>query len=385
MSYDVEQLRATEFPVTQEYVYFVNCGIAPTPVRAARAAQQFVEDTMRCGVLGEEHWYPTIEQTRTKLARLVGSAPEQIALVKNTSEGFNIIAGAIPWQTGDKILIAEGEFPAAIYPWQALEAAGVEVCMVPTPHEQLHPELFVPFLEQGNVRLVVASWVQFHTGWRTDLAALGAVCRAAGAWVCVDVIQGLGALPLDLGQLPVDFCVWGGNKWLMSVQGAGGMYVNPALEDQLLPANVGWLGADWQSFESLDPATPLKTTVARYEEGTRSMICLAALEQSLDLILELGPAAIAAHIHELTDQLVQGLEQTGSLVRSVRTDDHWSGIVSWYAPHADQTRIAEYLRSQGVLVTLREGSLRAAPHCYNNEQDVQRLLQAYQEALREVR
>ena len=122
-----------------------------------------------------------------------------------------------------------------------LQRDGVEVCIVPHQNERITADTFAPFLAGGKVRLVVVSWVQFHTGWRADLAEIGALCRDAGAMLCVDAIQGVGALPLDLTATRVDFCMFGGNKWMMSLQGTGALYVNGQIRDQLHSANVGWL------------------------------------------------------------------------------------------------------------------------------------------------
>lgn len=374
MTYDVAALRRAEFPITERYAYFNNCGIAPLPARSARVVQEFTLAAMLGGTEAFTAWVPTIERTREKLAALLHVQADEIAYVKNTAEGLNIIAQAIPWQRGDVVLVAQDEFPATIYPWRMLEQQGVELRIVPPDQERITPETFGPALSQGNVRLVVLSWVQFHTGWRADVGAIGALCRDAGALVCLDAIQGIGGLPLNLAETPVDFCAFGGNKWMMSLQGTGALYINRRIRDQLVPANVGWLGVPWTNYEVLDPTTPLDQRAAQYEEGTRVSVCITALEQALDLIAELGPVNIAAHIKQVTDLLVHGLRERGASVRSQRDGEHWSGIVAWTHPAHSLYEVAAALHAADVLITLREGSLRAAPHCFNDERDVARLL-----------
>ncbi len=376
MSYDVAALRRAEFPITERYAYFNSCGIAPLPARAARAVEAYTRDAMLGGTEAFMAWMPTIERTRAKVATLLNVQPDEIAYVKNTAEGLNIVAQAIPWQRGDVVLVAQDEFPATIYPWQMLERQGVEVRIVPHQNERITAETFAPALADGNVRLVVVSWVQFHTGWRSDVGAISALCRAAGALFCLDAIQGVGALPLDLSATPVDFCMFGGNKWMLSLQGTGALYVNRRLRDQLVPANVGWLGVAWSDIETLDPTTPLDERAAQYEEGTRVSVCITALEQALDLVAELGQANIAAQIKQVTDLLVAGLAARGATLRSQRDAEHWSGIVAWTHPDRDLYAVAAALHAADVLVTIREGSLRAAPHCFNDESDVARLLAA---------
>lgn len=376
MPFDVAALRAAEFPITRRYAYFNSCATAPLPARAAAAAQRHLSDRLELGTAAEAAWAPTVERTRAKLAAFINAAPAEVALVKNTSEGLGIVAQAVPWRPGDVILAAEGEFAANVYPWRGLERLGVELRLLPAPGERITPELFAPALASGKVRMVAVSWVQYHTGYRADLAALGELCRSAGALLCVDAIQGLGGLALDLRATPVDFCAFGGNKWLLSLHGAGGLYVNPRLRDQLQPANVGWLGADWASFEAMAPDQPLKTSAAQYEEGTRANIAISALEGSLDLLAELGAAPVEEHIRQLTDRLAAGIAERGGRLRSRRDGAAWSGIVAWTQPGHELGAVAGRLAEQGVLVTVRDGALRAAAHCFNNGEDVERLLAA---------
>ncbi|HEY1014559.1 MAG TPA: aminotransferase class V-fold PLP-dependent enzyme [Herpetosiphonaceae bacterium] len=376
MSFDVAALRAAEFPVTQRFAYFNSCATAPLPARAAAAAQRHLSDRLELGTAAEAAWFPCIERTRGKLARFINAAPEEVALVKNTSEGLGIVAQAVPWRPGDVILAAEGEFAANVYPWRGLERLGVELRLLPAADERIAPELFAAALADKRVRMVAVSWVQYHTGYRTDLAALGELCRRAGVLLCVDAIQGLGGLALDLQATPVDFCAFGGNKWLLSLHGAGGLYVSPRVRDQLQPANVGWLGADWPNFEIMAPDLPLKASAAQYEEGTRANIAISALEGALDLLAELGAGAVEAHVRQLTDELAAGIAERGGRLRSRREGGAWSGIVAWSQPGHEPGAVARRLEEHGVLVTVRDGSLRAAAHCFNSREDVARLLAA---------
>ncbi len=157
-------MRRAEFPITERYAYFNSCGITPLPARTVAAVAAYTRDAMLGGTEAFMAWMPTIERTRDKVAALLNVQPDEIAYVKNTAEGLNIVAQAIPWQRGDVVLVAQDEFPATIYPWRMLERQGVEVRIVPHQAERITAETFAPALADGNVRLVVASWVQFHTG-----------------------------------------------------------------------------------------------------------------------------------------------------------------------------------------------------------------------------
>jgi selenocysteine lyase/cysteine desulfurase len=151
--------------------------------------------------------------------------------------------------------------------------------------------------------------------------------------------------------------------------------VNRRVRDLLLPANVGWLGAEWGDFSTFDYDRPLVVGAARYEEGTRSLVGIAGLEQSLELLLDVGPHRIAAHVTCLTDRLIEGLHERGYRVLTPMDAAHRSGIVVFaHAQHSAQA-IFDTLRAAQIVCSVREGGVRISPHLYNTLDEIDQVLQ----------
>jgi selenocysteine lyase/cysteine desulfurase len=226
--------------------------------------------------------------------------------------------------------------------------------------------------------LLAISWIQYSTGFRIDLETLSELCAKHNVLLCLDAIQGMGAWPLDLQATPVDFCAFGGHKWLLSPQGIGVLYVNERVRDLLQPANVGWLGVKWRDFSAFDYDSPLVDTAARYEEGTRSMVGIAGLEQSLSLLLDVSPQRIAQHLSMLTDRLVSGLHELGYRVITPLDPAHRSGIVTFAHGQRSAQAIFDVLRAAQIVCSVREGGVRMSPHLYNTVDEIDTVLDALQ-------
>ena len=201
------------------------------------------------------------------------------------------------------------------------------------------------------------------------------LARDKGAHLFVDAIQGLGVFPLDVRTTPIDFLAADGHKWLLGPEGAGLFYLRREHLDLLRPIGVGWHSvahaADYSRIE-----LALQPTAARYEGGTQNMVGFLALAESLELLLELGTAAIAERILEITDLACGRLSQAGAVVVSPREGDHRSGIVSFEMPGRDSLELKRRCLDAGVVLSARGGKLRIAPHAYANEEDIDRLVEA---------
>jgi selenocysteine lyase/cysteine desulfurase len=282
----------------------------------------------------------------------------------------------MPWKPGDVVVTIKGEFPANVYPWLALQQQGVTVRFVrPRNGRIMMQDLEIAL---HGARMLAISWVQYSNGFRIDLDALSRLCASRNVLLCLDAIQGAGALPLDLQATPVDFCAFGAHKWLLSPQGVGVLYVNRRVRDLLQPANVGWLGVDWRDYTAFDYDTPLSESAARYEEGTRSLVGIAGLEQSLKLLLEVGQEQIEQHLFELTAHLAQQLVSMGYRMLTPLEREHRSGIITFSHPQRPAQELFDALRAARIVCAVREGGVRLSPHVYNNRDDINAVLNVLQ-------
>lgn len=368
---DWHSLRAG-FPVTRKWAFFDHAAVAPLSVRAQQAMIEWAADLTENGDVHDARWVQRVEEVRRQAAQLIGADPLDIAFVKNTSEGIGIVAEGFPWQPGDNMVTAAEEYPANLYPWMNLAGRGVEVRRVPSRERRL----WIDDLRQaidGRTRLVSLSYVEYASGFRNDLDAIGGLCRERGILFFVDAIQGLGVLPLDLRQTPIDFLAADGHKWLLGPEGAGIFFIRRKLVDRLHPVGVGWNSVvRSRDFSRIDFS--LKPHAGRWESGTLNVAGITALGASLELLLGIGIPAIAERVLHLTDYLYELAERAGIDVFSSRQPADKSGIVSLELPGVDLRQVVRECRNEGMVINQRAGRVRVSPHCYNNQEELDRLV-----------
>jgi selenocysteine lyase/cysteine desulfurase len=362
------------FPVTEELAYFNHAGVAPISTRVEDAIARYAAEATRRGALNYARFYDAeIERVRVRAALLLGAHADEVAFVKNTTEGLGIVATGLDWKRGDQVVVCDLEYPSNVYPWWQLGGQGVETLMLRARDGYLPLDRLDEALRHPRTRLLSISSVEFGSGARNDLAALGALCRERGVLFCVDAIQSLGCLPLDVQACGIDFLAADGHKWLLSVEGCGIFYCAARVRDQLTPRVVGWrsvennLDFDRYHFD-------LQGSAGRFEEGTPNTCGIFALGAAIDLLLELGIDAIGRRVLELTDLLVDGLRERGARVLSPRGEGLSSGIVSFLSGDEPAAETVSRLRMAGVFTAARGGGVRASPHFYNDADDLDLLL-----------
>ncbi len=372
----LDSLRQAEFPVAERYAYLNHAALGPLPRRTADAIAELAQDFRDKGVLAEAKWFSSIARTRKLVGELLNVSTEEIAFTKNTSQGLSIVAASLPWRHGDIVVTVKGEFPANVYPWLALQQQGVVVRYV----RPRNGRIVLQDLEVAlhGARFLAISWVQYSNGYRIDLDAVSRLCASRNVLLCLDAIQGAGALPLDLTATPVDFCAFGAHKWMLAPQGVGVLYVNDRVRDLLQPANVGWLGVDWRDYTAFDYDTPLSESAARFEEGTRSLVGIAGLEQSLALLLDAGQTRIAEHLQRLTDRLAHQLMTMGYRIMTPLEHEHRSGILTFCHPQRSAQELFDTLRAARIVGAVREGGVRLSPHLYNTADEIDAVLNVLQ-------
>lgn len=367
-----------QMPVTADWAYFDHAAVAPLSLPASRAMEACTADYTARGHVGARQWAAQLDDLRRLAATLVGASEEEIALVPNTTAGINIVAEGYPWQEGDNVVVLASEFPSNRLPWLNLAGRGVEIREVPNPRERLDLGDLQSACDQ-RTRIVSASWVGYATGWRNDLDALVEIAHRRGALLFVDVIQGLGVFPLDVGATPIDFFSADGHKWLLGPEGAGLLYVRREHLERLRPLGIGWHSSRHASDFSRREFD-LKPSAERYEGGTPNTIGFVGLRGSLELLLGYGAARLGQRLVEITDEACQRLEALGATIASCRQAERASGIVAFELPGRDLPAVRSHCLERRIVLSCRDGRLRISPHAYTDENDLRRLCEALRAA-----
>lgn len=367
-----------EFPILREMDFFNHAAVAPLSARAAAAIAAYGSQAAARAYV-EAGWWRRVEEIRALAARFINAAGhDEIAFVPNTSTGLTLVARGLDWRQGDEVVITNVEYPANRYPWEDLKRLGVKLIEVPQLADgRIDVEDVIDAITD-RTRVVSISHVQYASGHRIDLRPISDAVHQAGGCLCVDAIQSLGAMPVDVAALGIDFLAADGHKWLLGPEGAGIFYCRGDLVELLHPAVIGWRSmVDAEDYGNY--RFKLLPDARRFEPGSHNVAGLLALGAGMELLLRVGLDTVWTCIEVLTRRLCDGLADKGCRVFSPRRDaGERSGIVS-FEPRpgtGDAPTIAAQLQKQGVIVAVREGRLRASPHFYMNERQVDRLVEA---------
>ncbi len=362
-----------EFPSTAACVHFNHAGVAPVSRRVADAVDAFIADARDVGTLHYPAWERRGDEVRAAAARLVGGAADEIAFVGGTSDGLSIVATGFPWTRGDSVVTAAGEFPANVYPWWGLADRGVETRMAEIVGGRLTVDAVAAQVDRST-RVVSVSAVDFARGQRRPLAVLGELCRKRGILFCVDAIQALGALDIDVERDAIDCLAADGHKWLCAPEGCGVLYVSQRWVDRLRPQRLGWKSVTNQG-RYLPYHFDLKPEAAKFECGSFNFLGISALGAAIDLVLEIGTLAMERRVLAVTELLRAALHDAGNEILSPDGRDEWSGITTVGCAAAPEAEVAR-LRAAGIIASPRGGGVRLSPHFYSDEEDVARCVDA---------
>ena len=380
MPLDTDALRRSQFEwmCAGDTVYMNAASTGPLPRQSVEAQVEFTRRRATPHLVGYDDQFGALARCRELVAELVNARTTEIALAINTGEGINLAAWGLPLGPGDVVVVADGEFPANMYPWLAAAAArGFTVPVVPLRDGVIDNEALLDALSVPDVRALSVSWVGFSTGAVADLDRLGTACRSRDIRFIVDGIQGLGALTLDVGRTPVDVFACGAQKWLLGPWGAGFTYIRREVMESITPQPVSWMavrGSD--DFSRLvDYDLTWRDDARRFEQVTLAYQDFAGMAASLELLRELGVRAVSEHITGCARQLLSGARERN--VALVTPESCHGGIAS--VRPRDAAAASARLDDAGVIHSVREGTIRLAPHCYTNDADVKRTLAALRE------
>jgi selenocysteine lyase/cysteine desulfurase len=365
---DMQQVRDL-FPVTRNLIYFNHAAVGPLSIRAYEAMERHARDQREFGALHWREWYAEYERLRAAAARLIGARPDEIAILKNTSEGLSFVAEGYRWKSGDNVITTAFEFPSNYTPWKWLERRGVacRVASLPTVDA-------IERLIDDRTRIVTISSVAFHNGFAADLDAIGEVCARRNILFCVDAIQSVGALPIDVRKSKISFLAADGHKWMCGPEGATIFYVAAEHRERLEVLEHGWTNIN-RHGKFLECDVDLLPDARRFEAGSLNTNGIYGLRAGIELLLEIGIDAIAAEVIRVTSLLAKRLEEIGWRVATPRPIR--SGIVGAIPPGVELSLLRWHrrLEENGVVCAPREGTLRFSPHFYNDDAEVDRVIE----------
>lgn len=381
---EIAKLR-THFPGAEKSVY-MNVAARGLLSKETRAAVDEYLDTHALGASDKPAMFKMIEQTRARFARLINAAPDEVALTKNISDGLNMVAASYPWKAGDNVIIVpELEHANNFYPWlNVRERHKIEVKSLPGADGHMPVDAIIDAID-SRTRMVSVSTVSFSPGFRTKLEPLGAACRKRDVLLLVDGAQSVGILDTDVKKLKVDALATSTQKGILGFYGMGFLYCSKEWAERMTPVYLARFGVDLGDLNEAAMAGEkyrLMPAAKRFDLGNYNFLGAVAANTSLKQLLDIGTPAIEAHVVRLTRRLADGLLQLGLPVCGGPSGPHIAGIVSvgkigkGHDASEDPTLDALYrhLSKNGVILSIRRGMLRFALHVYNNDADVERVL-----------
>ncbi len=361
------------FPMLSNFTFLNSASLTPLPAPTRNAMIALLTELSESAYLKMEEWEKTIRETRKLAAKIVNCSEEEVAFIRNTSDGISLVASGFPWKAGDEVIINDLEFPSNVYPWLNLTKRGVRVTTVKNRDGRITLDSIADAVSE-KTKIVAISTVQFSTGFRSDIAALGQMAKERGFLLFVDAIQSLGVLPMDVKKMGIDFLSCGGHKWLCAPEGIGIFFCDESRLDLLELNSLGWNTVKGcLNFSTID--FTIKENAGRFEEGTPNLAGIYGLKESLKLLMKNGIEQNRDHVFSLNNQLIKGLLSKGYKILSPLEDDERSGITIFTSHNPSKnSALVQKLNKEGVLVMERGDGIRVAPHFFNIVEDIEHLL-----------
>jgi len=392
-------------------IYLNHCAVSPVTDGVQQAVLEALELRRNSRIDRFERQLQVIAETRNMLATITGSGnPDRVAFVQNTTVALNAVARGFPWKTGDEVLVADCEFSSNVYAWTNLKRHGVNTVFVPAPDGRVTPNRILNAIT-SRTRIVAVSAVQYVSGFRADIAAIGRICRERDLFLVVDGIQAAGALPQHASEWGADAYCGGAHKWLMGPQGIGYLCVSDRLHTMLEPTTPGWLSVpdpwDLYNFNQDEEAT-----ARRYEGGTYNTAGIFGLHAALSMLIDIDTARSEAHILKLGSRLMAGFanlgitaalphsqpgsmsgtdsktaatesgsgkqlnDSAGILVNTSNAYCQHSGISAFaLSESANINETIQFYRNNGIFISVRSGMLRIAPHFWNTTDEIDKVIE----------
>ena len=362
------------FNLDPDLIYVNHAAVAPWPIRTVEAVKDFAIQNGQVGSRHYEQWLKTEQELKQSLATLINArSADEIALLKNTSEGLSIIAKGIRWQAGDNIVISNQEFPSNFIVWDALQREGVELRIADISSYD-NPEQAIIDKMDSKTRLLSISAVQYASGLKMDLQQLGRACKEHESLFCVDAIQQIGALQFDVQAIDADFVVADGHKWMLGPEGLALFYCKQSSMQQLDLQQFGWhMVNDLSDFSAMTNWQPANTA-RRFECGSPNTLTIHALHASIGLLLELGMQQVEKNVLGNVQSLITLFDSFADItILSPQNAHQHAGIFTFKKQGVDNQKLYQFLVSKGTVCALRGGGIRFSPHFYNHTSQFEQL------------
>jgi len=363
------------FILDDSLIYVNHAAVSPWPLQTTRAVQKFAQENAELGSRHYERWLQIEQELRQKLATLIhADSTDEIALLKNTSEGLSVIAYGLNWQRGDNIIISDEEFPSNHIVWSSLANQGVQLIRVNLSGDDAEQNIIRHM--NNNTRLLSISAVQYASGRKLDLKQLGQACHARNILFCVDAIQQIGALQFDVNNIQADFVVADGHKWMLGPEGLALFYCRQKHLSQLDLKQFGWhMVEDLSNFDAMDNWQPAHSA-RRFECGSPNMLSIHALHSSVQLLLDVGMKEIEQQVLDRVQYLIKHFSKMPDIkiLSPIQRHQH-AGIFTLVKQHTDPQKLYQKIVSQGVVCALRGGGIRFSPHFYTPYPQLDKLIE----------
>ncbi len=360
------------FQLDDNIIHLNHAAVAPWPLQTRDAVIAFANENASIGSQNYDDWLLVEQQLKHKLASLINArSTDEIAILKNTSEGLSLVAQGLDFRAGHNIVIPAGEFPSNRVVWQALEARGVSLRQV-SLQDSDDPEQVLIDAMDSDTRLLSCSSVQYASGLRLDLKRLGQACKQHDALFCVDAIQSLGAMVFDVQDCGADFVVADGHKWMCGPEGTALFYCRSEVLPLLQLQQYGWHMLK-QPFDFSRQSNEIEVAddARRFESGSPNMMGIMALNASLEMLLEVGMKQIQAMVQGNTAYMIDRLQpQKDIQILSPVVEQHYAAIISFVKQGVDNVKLYQQLQDNNIICAFRGGGIRFSPHFYTRREKI---------------
>jgi len=356
------------FPHIKEgKIYFNHASTGTFSTRVLKVLEDQIKEKTTGEIDGYEDFVKTAAETKSSLGKMINCSANNIAFTDNTTNGLNILAQGLKWNEGDEIILNDLEFPANVYPFLNLKEKGVNIKIVKSENGIIAAEKIMEAVTE-KTKLISVSLVQFLTGYRIDIEAIGKFCEEKNIIFCIDAIQGLGAVQLDVEKCRINFLSCGSQKWLLGLMGLGFIYVDDKLMQNIRPAYAGWLSVE-NAWDLLEYELKFRPNAERFQPGTLNAFGIYVLNESLKMFFEIGLKLIENAVLNNSIYCINKLDELNfkPILKGLE-EKNIAGIISFKHDRANQ--IFETLKNKNIHCAVREGMVRFSPHFYNVKDEI---------------